>query len=183
MLVVDLVVSSLSVNRVGFIDDLNVLPCVGNDAYSAAPPGQLALPLEVYESSFRGSSILQQRSPIIKTCDIRTKFKQKRLTSITIKTRKASYLWSVRSVLSSKEPIVNCNGATESSGILLQWLKQKLEEQIYKDPQLTQVAEFGLHSVNLEYDLHAALLILEKEEDLQEYNELSHAMVEFFFTQ
>ncbi|CAH9090405.1 unnamed protein product [Cuscuta epithymum] len=120
------------------------------------------------------------------TCNIRTKFKHKRLTSISVKNRRASCL-SVRSVLSSKESIVNCNGATESSGILLQRLKQKLEEQIYRDPQLPQVAEFGLDRVNLESDLHAALLILKKkEEDLQdaerkvllEYNELSHAMGE-----
>ncbi|CAH9080825.1 unnamed protein product [Cuscuta europaea] len=57
-LVSTLVVSSLSAHRVGSIDDPNVLPCVGNDAYSAAPP--------VYESSFSGLSILQQRSPIVK---------------------------------------------------------------------------------------------------------------------
>ncbi|CAH9126157.1 unnamed protein product [Cuscuta epithymum] len=65
-LAVDLFVSSLSAHRVGFIDDPNVLPCVGNDAYSATPPGQLALPLEVYESCSSGLSILQQRSPVLK---------------------------------------------------------------------------------------------------------------------
>lgn len=45
-LAVDLIISSLRADRIGFLDDPNVLPCIGNDAYSASPPGQLALPLE-----------------------------------------------------------------------------------------------------------------------------------------
>ncbi|VFQ68351.1 unnamed protein product [Cuscuta campestris] len=65
-LAVDLFVSSLRADRVGFLDDPNVLPCVGNDAYTAAPPGQLSLPLEVYESSSCELSIIQQRSPVVK---------------------------------------------------------------------------------------------------------------------
>lgn len=65
-LAVDLFVSSLRADRVGFLDDPNVLPCVGNDAYTAAPPGHLALPLEVYEFPSCELSIIQQRSPVVK---------------------------------------------------------------------------------------------------------------------
>lgn len=45
-LAVDLLVSSLKADKIGYLDDPNVLPCVGNDAYSPAPPGKLALPVE-----------------------------------------------------------------------------------------------------------------------------------------
>lgn len=45
-LAVDLIVSSTTAERIGFLDDPNVLPCVGNDAYGLVPQGELALPLE-----------------------------------------------------------------------------------------------------------------------------------------
>lgn len=45
-LAVDLLVSSLKADKIGYLDDPNVLPCVGNDAYSPAPPGKLTLPVE-----------------------------------------------------------------------------------------------------------------------------------------
>ena len=45
-LAVDLLISSTRAQRVGFLDDPNVLPCVGNDAYGPVPQGELALPLE-----------------------------------------------------------------------------------------------------------------------------------------
>lgn len=45
-LAVDLLVSSTAAERVGYLDDLNLLPCVGNDAYGPLPCGDLALPLE-----------------------------------------------------------------------------------------------------------------------------------------
>lgn len=45
-LAVDLLIASTRAERVGYLDDPNVLPCVGNDAYWPSPQGQLALPLE-----------------------------------------------------------------------------------------------------------------------------------------
>jgi len=45
-LVADLLISSMGSERVGYLDDPNVLPCVGNDAYAPFPQGDLALPLE-----------------------------------------------------------------------------------------------------------------------------------------
>nr|GMC49466.1 early endosome antigen 1-like [Ipomoea batatas] len=123
-------------------------------------------------------------------CNIRPKFKHKRLVSIAVNKRKNPFPLTVRSVLDSKKSIINGNGATESAGILLQRLfdqKQKLEEQIGRDPNLPQVAEFGQNLGKLESDLQAALVFLKKkEEDLQdaerkvllEYNELSRARVE-----
>ncbi|KZV52642.1 Clast3-related [Dorcoceras hygrometricum] len=65
-LAVDLLISSLQAERIGYLDDPNVLPCVGNDAYTASPGGDLALPLEAYESLSSGLTLVQQRSPVIK---------------------------------------------------------------------------------------------------------------------
>ena len=47
-LVEDLFISSMGSKRVGYLDDPNILPCVGNDAYGSFPfpQGDLALPLE-----------------------------------------------------------------------------------------------------------------------------------------
>lgn len=45
-LAVDLLISSLKAEKIGYLDEPNVLPCVGNDAYSPSPPGKLVLPLE-----------------------------------------------------------------------------------------------------------------------------------------
>lgn len=45
-LAVDLLISSLEAEKIGCLDDPNVLPCVGNDAYTPSPVGKLALPLE-----------------------------------------------------------------------------------------------------------------------------------------
>lgn len=42
----DLLIASLKAEKIGYLDDPNVLPCVGNDAYTPSPPGKLALPLE-----------------------------------------------------------------------------------------------------------------------------------------
>lgn len=42
----DLLVSSMKAERIGYLDDPYVLPCVGNDAYGPIPRGELALPLE-----------------------------------------------------------------------------------------------------------------------------------------
>ncbi|KAI3448070.1 hypothetical protein Pfo_004735 [Paulownia fortunei] len=65
-LAVDLLISSLKADKIGYLDDPNVLPCVGNDAYSPSPLGKLALPLEAYESSSSALTLVQQRSPVIK---------------------------------------------------------------------------------------------------------------------
>lgn len=65
-LVSDLLISSMGSQRVGYLDDPNVLPCVGNDAYGPIPQGELALPLEAYDSPSNALTIIQQRSPVIK---------------------------------------------------------------------------------------------------------------------
>ncbi|CAD5323491.1 unnamed protein product [Arabidopsis thaliana] len=65
-LAVDLLVSSTGAERVGYLDDPNLLPCVGNDAYGPLPCGEIALPLEVYESSSIATTLAQQRSPVAK---------------------------------------------------------------------------------------------------------------------
>ncbi|KAH7517904.1 hypothetical protein FEM48_Zijuj09G0113500 [Ziziphus jujuba var. spinosa] len=65
-LAVDLLVSTLRAERVGYLDSPFVLPCVGNDAYGPVPQGDLALPLEAYESTSNALTLLQQRSPVVK---------------------------------------------------------------------------------------------------------------------
>lgn len=65
-LAVDLLVSSTRAERIGYLDDPFVLPCVGNDAYGPIPCGELALPLEAYESTSNSVAFLQQRSPVVK---------------------------------------------------------------------------------------------------------------------
>ncbi|XP_028765840.1 proteasome assembly chaperone 2 [Neltuma alba] len=65
-LAADLLVSSLGSERVGYLDDPYVLPCVGNDAYGPVPQGDLALSLEVYDSPPNALTIIQQRSPVVK---------------------------------------------------------------------------------------------------------------------
>ncbi|KAK6916505.1 Proteasome assembly chaperone 2 [Dillenia turbinata] len=65
-LAVDLLVASTRAERIGYLDDPYVVPCVGNDAYGPLPVGELALPLEAYESSSNGLALVQQRSPILK---------------------------------------------------------------------------------------------------------------------
>ncbi|KAK1315889.1 hypothetical protein QJS10_CPA05g01557 [Acorus calamus] len=63
---IDLMIASVKAERIGYLDDPSVLPCVGNDAYGPVAVGELALPLEVYESVDHGLSLIQQRSPVIK---------------------------------------------------------------------------------------------------------------------
>ncbi|KAI8554375.1 hypothetical protein RHMOL_Rhmol05G0093900 [Rhododendron molle] len=65
-LAVDLLVSSTGAERIGYLDDPNVLPCVGNDAYLPSPQGDLALPLEAYDSTSNSLTLIQQRSPVVK---------------------------------------------------------------------------------------------------------------------
>lgn len=70
-LAVDLLISSTGAERIGYLDDPYVLPCVGNDAYGPVPRGELALPLEAYDSISNEATFVQLRSPILKgkMCD------------------------------------------------------------------------------------------------------------------
>lgn len=65
-LTVDLLISSTRAERIGYLDDPYVLPCVGNDAYGPIPRGEVALPLEAYDSSLNKLTLVQQRSPVLK---------------------------------------------------------------------------------------------------------------------
>ncbi|CAB4290316.1 unnamed protein product [Prunus armeniaca] len=65
-LAVDLLVASTRAERIGYLDTPYVLPCVGNDAYGPVPNGELALPLEAYDSSANAMTLIQQRSPVVK---------------------------------------------------------------------------------------------------------------------
>ncbi|PSS26073.1 Proteasome assembly chaperone like [Actinidia chinensis var. chinensis] len=65
-LAVDVLISSTRGERIGYLDDPNVLPCVGNDAYWPSPEGDLTLPLEAYASSSNSLTLIQQRSPVVK---------------------------------------------------------------------------------------------------------------------
>eukprot|EP00268_Persea_americana_P005068 TRINITY_DN1169_c0_g2_i1.p1 TRINITY_DN1169_c0_g2~~TRINITY_DN1169_c0_g2_i1.p1 ORF type:complete len:281 (+),score=72.81 TRINITY_DN1169_c0_g2_i1:352-1194(+) len=65
-LAVDLLISTTGAERIGCFDDPCVLPCVGNDAYVPLPEGDLALPLEAYDSPSHALTLIQQRSPTVK---------------------------------------------------------------------------------------------------------------------
>lgn len=65
-LAVDLLVCSTKGERIGYLDDPNVLPCIGNDAYVGTSLGELALSLEAYGSSTNKLTLVQQRSPVVK---------------------------------------------------------------------------------------------------------------------
>ncbi|XP_020591789.1 proteasome assembly chaperone 2 [Phalaenopsis equestris] len=65
-LTIDLLISSLRAKRIAYLDEPSVLPCVGNDAYGPLPEGDLALPLEAYDSLSHALTLIQQRSPVIK---------------------------------------------------------------------------------------------------------------------
>jgi len=67
-LTVDLVLSTLiadnEVSLVGYLDDPNVIPVIGNQAF--LPTDSMCVSLEVYQSGSRNLTILQQRGPILK---------------------------------------------------------------------------------------------------------------------
>ncbi|KAL5987195.1 hypothetical protein ACLOJK_041192 [Asimina triloba] len=65
-LAVDLLISSIGAQKIGYLDDPSLLPCVGNDAYRSSPGGHIALPLEAYDCPLHALTLIQQRSPIIK---------------------------------------------------------------------------------------------------------------------
>jgi len=62
---IDLLISSLNLPRVGFLESPFLLPMVGNDAFSVNL-GKLSTNAEVYQDSQRKMTVLQQRSPIIR---------------------------------------------------------------------------------------------------------------------
>lgn len=76
-LATDVLVATLGAQLYGRLENDNVLPCCGNDAYTLDPPGTLATSLELYaaphipndassSSSPPRAFILQQRAPTIK---------------------------------------------------------------------------------------------------------------------
>ncbi|CAN6303408.1 unnamed protein product [Urochloa humidicola] len=64
-LAVDLLIYSARASRVAYLDEPSVLSCAGNDAFGPDAVGDLALPLEAYESTSHGLAFIQQRSPVI----------------------------------------------------------------------------------------------------------------------
>ncbi|XP_050235118.1 uncharacterized protein LOC126683312 [Mercurialis annua] len=64
-LAVDLLVSATKAERIGYLDDPYILPCVGNDAYGPIPCGELSLSLEAYDSPANALTLVQQRSPVV----------------------------------------------------------------------------------------------------------------------
>eukprot|EP01122_Echinamoeba_exundans_P013355 TRINITY_DN5823_c0_g1_i1.p1 TRINITY_DN5823_c0_g1~~TRINITY_DN5823_c0_g1_i1.p1 ORF type:complete len:245 (-),score=30.09 TRINITY_DN5823_c0_g1_i1:470-1204(-) len=63
-LTLDLLVPSLQIPHVGYIDDPCVLPCAGNDAYTKRGTGVLCSNLEIYHSEAKKLVLLQQRAPV-----------------------------------------------------------------------------------------------------------------------
>eukprot|EP00242_Pyramimonas_sp_CCMP2087_P011175 CAMPEP_0198210528 /NCGR_PEP_ID=MMETSP1445-20131203/20399_1 /TAXON_ID=36898 /ORGANISM="Pyramimonas sp., Strain CCMP2087" /LENGTH=258 /DNA_ID=CAMNT_0043884611 /DNA_START=77 /DNA_END=853 /DNA_ORIENTATION=+ len=66
-LAVDLLVSTLEMPRVGYLEHASVLPCVGNDPYvaSAASFGNVATSMELYGDASKSLVVMQQRSPVV----------------------------------------------------------------------------------------------------------------------
>ncbi len=52
----DALITTMQLPLAAYCEDDNVLPCVGNDAYSASARGELATPLELFGLPERGSS-------------------------------------------------------------------------------------------------------------------------------
>jgi proteasome assembly chaperone 2 len=68
-LAVDALIATYHLKLVGYIQEPNVLPAVGNDALALTPEqlsGQIHLPLEVYFSAERQLVAIQQRAPVSK---------------------------------------------------------------------------------------------------------------------
>ncbi|GBG78106.1 hypothetical protein CBR_g26043 [Chara braunii] len=65
-LAIDLLIATADVRRVGYLDEPNVLPCVGNDAFGEVPEGNLTLGLEVYQDVKSEFTVVQQRGPTVK---------------------------------------------------------------------------------------------------------------------
>jgi proteasome assembly chaperone 2 len=64
-LAIDCLISSYGLPLVARLEDDNMLPVVGNDAYTQASPGTLATALEVYHHAASNTFLLQQRAPAL----------------------------------------------------------------------------------------------------------------------
>mmetsp|Transcript_21702 Transcript_21702/g.47678 ORF Transcript_21702/g.47678 Transcript_21702/m.47678 type:complete len:262 (-) Transcript_21702:324-1109(-) len=62
-LAVDLLISTLELPRVAYLEHDAVLPCVGNDPY-VAPCGAVATSMELYADASKSLVVMQQRSPV-----------------------------------------------------------------------------------------------------------------------
>lgn len=62
-LAVDVLVATLRPEYLGPLEDANVLPCVGNDAYDSAIPGNLSTALELFRAPGTKLYFMQQRAP------------------------------------------------------------------------------------------------------------------------
>lgn len=72
-LAVDLLISTLQLSRVGFLETTAVLPCAGNDAFGHEV-GHVALSLELFHLQLPDqldTYVLQQRSSAAKGCQQR----------------------------------------------------------------------------------------------------------------
>eukprot|EP00741_Cyanophora_paradoxa_P019370 tig00021127_g18698.t1 len=66
-LALDLLVSTLKMQRVGILDDEHVISVAGYDAFAGAPQSRrLALSLEVFRDAGRKLTVLMQRAPVVK---------------------------------------------------------------------------------------------------------------------
>lgn len=64
-LAADLLICSLELPRLGYLDEPNVLPCVGNDPFGPEAKGNLTVALEVF-GAHNHLNVIQQRSPVMK---------------------------------------------------------------------------------------------------------------------
>jgi proteasome assembly chaperone 2 len=64
-LALDAIITTLKLPKVGYIDEPNVLPTLSNDAF-AADQDSLTTSLEVFHSSEKKVTILQQRAPVVR---------------------------------------------------------------------------------------------------------------------
>jgi len=62
---IDLLVSTTSATRVGFIEDPHIIPVAGNDTFTEGP-GCLSTAIEVYQIQHKRITFVQQRSPVIR---------------------------------------------------------------------------------------------------------------------
>eukprot|EP00959_Pyramimonas_sp_CCMP1952_P461773 9482162-Pyramimonas_sp.AAC.1 len=65
-LAVDLLISTLELPRVGYLEHDAVLPCVGNDPYvaSSSSCGNVATCMELYADASKALVVMQQRAPV-----------------------------------------------------------------------------------------------------------------------
>ena len=63
-LAADLLISTLGLRHVAYLEDQNVLPCSGHDAFTEGR-GEVVTALELFSDSSLGLFVLQQRAPVI----------------------------------------------------------------------------------------------------------------------